>query len=103
MMMPMCPAGFMVFPVIFLLSLSFFILVALSNVKTQALKVFGYVIVALIWLAAVLVFAGGACRMTKGMHPLRPSKKSMLKYPGMCITPGENPSEVMICPKAQKK
>jgi hypothetical protein len=93
----------MMFHVIFLLSLSFFILVVLSNVKTHALKVFGYVIVTIIWLATVLVFAGGVCKVAKGRHMRMPFKKSALKYPGMCIKQGDNPSEVMICPKAQKK
>ncbi len=103
MMRAMCPMGFMMFHVIFLLSLSFFILVVLANVKTHALKVFGYVIVAIIWLATALVFAGGVGKVARGRHMRAPFKNSALKYPGMCIKQGNDPSEVMICPKSQKK
>lgn len=105
MMRPfICPVGFMMFPIIFLLSLSFFILVVLANVKTQTLKTFGYVIVALIWLTTVAVFGGGMYKMSKFMRPgMHCKKNAMLKYPGMNIVPQADSSEVMICPKPKDK
>ncbi len=48
-----------------LLTVSFFILVVVRNIKEQALKSFGNVIVMLIWIAAALILVtgiyGGSC------------------------------------------
>jgi energy-coupling factor transporter transmembrane protein EcfT len=107
--MGLCPMIFLLIPVIFLLSLSFFVLVVLSSVKTQTLKVFGYVIVALIWLTGILVFAGGIYKGSKGMYPGMRMKNAMMKrYPGK---PGMkmdkfrqgDSAERIICPKMEKR
>ena len=97
--MSVCPMGFLFVPVILLLSLSFFILVALANVKTHTLKVFGYVIVTLIWLTTILVFAGGIYKMSKGMYPGMRMKKAAIKSPMLDKLQSGEYSELMVCPK----
>lgn len=110
--MALCSMALVLAPVIFLLSLSFFVLVVLANVKTHTLKVFGYVIVALIWLTTVLVFAGGVYKTAKGgmfpgMYPRPHSsmhmKTEMMKCAAMGMLEKGDSSEVIICPKAEKK
>lgn len=103
-----CPAVFMLFPIIFLLSLSFFILLVLANVKTQTLKIFGYIIVALIWLTTVLVFAGGVYKAAKRercpvMRPGMHMGKAMMKHPAMGMFEKGDNSEVIVCPKMEKR
>ncbi|MDD4955192.1 MAG: hypothetical protein PHP17_04040 [Candidatus Omnitrophica bacterium] len=102
-----CPVVFMLFPIIFLLSLSFFILLVLANVKTQTLKIFGYIIVALIWLTTVLVFAGGVYKAAKrdrhfGMHPGMHMGK-MIKHPAMGMFEKGDNAGVIVCPKMEKR
>jgi len=103
-----CPIGFVLFPIIGLLSLSFFILLVLTNVKTQALKIFGYIIVAIIWLTTVLVFAGGVYKTAKkdrcpGMRMGMHMKGPMVKHPIMDMIERGDSSDIVICPKANKK
>jgi len=103
MAMTLCSMVFLLLPVIFLLSLSFFVLVVLSNVKTHTLKVFGYVIVALIWLTTILVFTGGIYKTSKGMYPGMFMKRAMMKHPMMGVPQREGSSEGMMCPKMRQK
>jgi len=103
MIRALCPGAFLFFPIIFLLSLSFFILVVLANVKTQALKTFGYIIVALIWLATILAFAGGVYKTAKGMYPGMQMRKAMMRHPGMGMMDKGDSSEIVICPKMEHK
>jgi len=103
MVRALCPGASLFFPIIFLLSLSFFVLVVLSSVKTHALKTFGYIIVALIWLTTILVFAGGVYRTAKGVHPRMPMKKAMMKHPKMGMMNKGDSSEIIICPKMERK
>ncbi len=103
MVRALCPGVSLFFPVIFLLSLSFFVLVVLSSVKTHALKTFGYIIVALIWFTTILVFAGGVYRTAKGVCPGMHMKRTMMKHPKMGRMNKGNSSEIMICPKMKRK
>ncbi|MDD4183784.1 MAG: hypothetical protein PHT53_08230 [Candidatus Omnitrophica bacterium] len=103
MVRALCPGAFLFLPVIFLLSLSFFILVVLGSVKTQALKTFGYIIVALIWLTTILVFAGGVYRTAKGMYPGMCMRKAAMKHPTTWKMQKGNSSEMIICPKMERK
>jgi len=66
MMMGKLAAAFSLIPTTMELTLSFFVLVVLRKVEEQALKVFGYVIAALLWLCALLVFSSGVYFAAKG-------------------------------------
>lgn len=45
---------------VIVLTASFFVLFAVQKIEAQWLKIFGYVLAVLLWLAAALTFAGGA-------------------------------------------
>ena len=66
---------FAIIPTTVLLTISFFVLVVLRKIEVQGLKAFGYVIAALLWCSALLVFSlgiytlsTGRCIMPKMMH-----------------------------------
>jgi len=69
-MMKMCPL-LVIVPVSVLLTLSFFVLLALRKVEEKSLKAFGYVVVSFIWLAALVVFSGAVYKMAKGPMPMK--------------------------------
>jgi hypothetical protein len=79
MAMAPCSPIFSLIPFILLLSLSFFILVVIGNVKAQPLKIFGYVIVALSWIAALLIFSTCVCKQTRGMCPKMSMRGGMME------------------------
>jgi len=76
---------FSIIPTAALLTVSFFVLFALRKIETQGLKIFGYVVVALLWLAAILVFSAGVYTVTTGQHPAMCMMQEMMKSkkPGM--------------------
>ena len=53
-------------PIAVLLTVSFFVLVTLRKIEEKGLKAFGYVVVAFLWLAALIVFSGAIYRMAQG-------------------------------------
>lgn len=53
-------------PISLLLTVSFFVLLALRKVEGKALKAFGYVAAAFLWLAALVIFSGAVYKMAKG-------------------------------------
>jgi len=61
---------FAVIPAAVLLTISFFVLFAMRKIETQGLKAFGYVVAALLWLAAALVFSAGAYTLSTGKPPM---------------------------------
>ncbi|MFA5008066.1 MAG: hypothetical protein WC546_02475 [Candidatus Omnitrophota bacterium] len=100
---PLFPIILSLIPIVFLLSLSFFILVVLANVKTNALKIFGYVIIALIWLTTILVFGAGISRASKGRYPGMLMRKAIMEHQKMGMMPEEGSGEGMNCPKMKQK
>lgn len=54
-----------VVPISLLLTVSFFVLLIVNKVGVKALKVFGYVVASLLWLAAVVVFLTGFSMLVK--------------------------------------
>ena len=57
--MGMHSAVFALVHAVVLLTVSFFVLLALRKVDTQSLKVFGYAVAVLLWVSAALVFGKG--------------------------------------------
>jgi hypothetical protein len=70
---------FAVIPIALLLTVSFFVLLSLRKVEQQGLKAFGYVIAALLWLGAVLVFSAGVYTISTGRHPMMAVMQEMMR------------------------
>jgi len=72
-----------------LLTVSFFVLFSLRKVETQGLKAFGYVVTALLWIAALLIFSAGLYSVSSGFTKGR-MMQGMLKarMSGMVSGPG---------------
>ncbi len=105
-----------IIPVTGLLTVSFFVLFALRKLEGSALKVFGYVITALLWLSALLAFSCGVytlstgkCPIMVGIHQMKMKMCPMMKggmmppmmqgegmKPGMgCMKQGKPEDQVM--------
>jgi hypothetical protein len=70
---------FAVIPIAVLLTISFFVLFAMRKIETQGLKAFGYVVAALLWLAALLVFSAGVYTLSTGRMPMKcPMMRQMM-------------------------
>ncbi len=68
-------------PMTLILTVSFFVLFALREVKSNVLKAFGYVIAALLWISALLIFSVGVYTLATGRSPMH---KMMQKHEMMC-------------------
>jgi mannose/fructose/N-acetylgalactosamine-specific phosphotransferase system component IIC len=62
-----------------ILTISFFVIFALRKVETKNLKMFGRVIVGLLWLGAILVFSVGIYITYKGKCKMRPMMQQMMQ------------------------
>ena len=71
-----------VIPATLLLTVSFFILVVLRKIESQALKVFAYVIIALLWFSTLLVLSLGIYTMSTGRHPMAGMMQKMMRGKG---------------------
>ena len=86
---------FAIIPATVLLTISFFVLFTLRTIKENALKVFGYVIVALLWTAALLTFLSGIYTVSTGKCLMKPMMQQMMKmHMQEMMQPGE-PSSMM--------
>jgi len=70
-------------PVTILLTISFFVLVTLRKNEAGALKVFGYVIAALLWVSAFMVLGTGLYTLSTGRCPMMVAMQQQMKA-GMC-------------------
>ncbi|MBF0522578.1 MAG: hypothetical protein HQL24_05925 [Candidatus Omnitrophica bacterium] len=69
---------FAIVPISVLLTISFFVLFAVRKVEIHGLKAFGYVVSALLWMAALLLFSGGIYMLSTGHHPMSGMMKEMM-------------------------
>lgn len=60
---------FAIVPTTLVLTVSFFVLFALRKIESNILKSFGYVIAALLWVSALLVFSSGVYTLSTGKCP----------------------------------
>ncbi|MFH0739241.1 MAG: hypothetical protein V2A59_05245 [Candidatus Omnitrophota bacterium] len=95
-----------ILPATILLTISFFVLVVLRKVEREGLKAFGYVVAALLWISALLVFSMGIYVLSKGKHPMmmggmKCSSPQMIKGPMMDSMMMHNSQGEQI--KAEKK
>lgn len=99
-MMGKFAAAFSIVPTTMVLTLSFFVLVVLRKVEERALKVFGYVIAALLWLCALLVFSSGIYFLAKGKCPMMYGIHRAMMGPGMMK--GMHSKQGLPCPSMQQ-
>ena len=67
-----------IIPATVLLTISFFVLFALRKVEAAGLKAFGYVVAALLWLGALMVFSLGIYTVSTGRHPMMSIMQGMM-------------------------
>ena len=75
---------FALIPATVLLTISFFVLVVARKIESHALKVFGYVVAAFLWLGVTLIVTAGMLVIATGRSPC----KGMAKFgnrPMMCM------------------
>ena len=104
----MCMMGglgccFSLIPATVLLTISFFVLVSLQKIVSEKLKLFGIVVVILLWFSALLVFSSGiyASGATRGffrcpMVEMMKGRRALMnreQAPGMPIPPRMQGSE----------
>ncbi len=70
---------FAIIPTAVLLTISFFVLFTLHTIKAKGLKVFGYVVTVLLWIAAALVLSAGIYTVSTGRHPMKCMMQEMKK------------------------
>ena len=73
-----------IIPTTVLLTVSLFVLVVLRKVENQGIKAFGYVVAALLWLSALLVFSTGIYTLAKGRAPMCCPMHAMMMKDKMC-------------------
>ncbi len=74
-------------PTTILLTISFFVLVILRKSEGQGLKAFGYVVAALLWVSALLVFSMGIYVLSTGRHPMMGMMGGMKWYGSSMMKP----------------
>lgn len=76
-----------VIPIAILLTISFFVLLAIRTIEEKGLKAFGYLAVSFLWLATLVVFSGAVYRMAKGsdfaMKRMMQQKMEMMRQDKM--------------------
>jgi len=77
---------FALIPTTVLLTISFFVLLVVSNIEKKGLKAFGYVVAALLWASALLVFSAGIYTLSTGRHH------------GMCMMQGAMMGKMSMMP-----
>ena len=87
-----------ILPATIILTTSFFVLVITRKTEGQGLKAFGYVVAALLWICALLVFSVGIYVLSTGRHPMirmmedmKCSGSQMMKGPMMMQQPQGEP------------
>jgi hypothetical protein len=83
-------------PVAALLTASFFVLFTLRKIEEKGLKNFGYLVVGLLWLAALVVFLGAVYKGSAAMKYAMQPKMNMDYMRSMMPRPG---SAGMVMPE----
>ncbi|MFA5144697.1 MAG: hypothetical protein WC723_01630 [Candidatus Omnitrophota bacterium] len=81
-----------IIPATVLLTISFFVLLALRKAEAAGLKAFGYVIAALLWVGVLLVLSMGSYTLSTGRCPMKEMMKCQMK--GMMMD-GKAPMPMM--------
>ncbi len=82
-------------PIALLLTVSFFVLVTLRKIEEKALKVFGYVVVGFLWLAALVVFSSAVYKMAQGPAVMKGMMQKKMKCMSQMMQK-DNPTGMMM-------
>jgi len=89
-------------PISVLLTVSFFVLFTLQKIEEKALKVFGYVVVSFLWLAALVVFSGAVYKTAQGSGIMKARMQQKMKMDCMSqMMQKGNPPAMMMPEKDQ--
>ncbi|MDI6606468.1 MAG: hypothetical protein QME65_04950 [Candidatus Omnitrophota bacterium] len=81
-------AVYSIVPVVVLLAISFFVLLAARRAeKDRALKLFGYTVAALLWLTALVVFSTGVYVYSRGYRAMNCMGKMKMHGPMPSMMP----------------
>jgi len=92
---------FTIVPTTVLLTISLFVLLALRKVEQAGIKAFGYVVAALLWVSALLVFSSGIYTLSTGRCPMKEMMKCHRMQQGM-MQQGQMPPMPMMQGQAKK-
>ncbi|MBI4706584.1 MAG: hypothetical protein HY761_01485 [Candidatus Omnitrophica bacterium] len=70
---------FAIVPTTLLLTVSFFVLLAVRKIEAQGLKAFGYVVAAFLWISSLLMLSGGIFTVATGKPLMRCPMMEMMK------------------------
>jgi len=73
-----------IIPTAILLTISLFVLLALRKVESEGLRAFGFVVAALLWVSAAIIFGAGVYTMATGRHPVM----NMMRHMGGAMNQG---------------
>jgi hypothetical protein len=82
---------FAIIPSTLLLTVSFLVLVVMRKVEEKGLRAFGFVVVALLWASALLVFSAGIYTLSTGRHPAVCLMQEMMKGKKQMMHQGRMP------------
>jgi len=85
---------FALVPVAVLLTISFFVLLVLRKIEDSGLRIFGYVVATLLWIAAALVFMVGVYTFSSGQAPMGCMMSQMMGQK-MPVMMGRTPEGMM--------
>ncbi len=71
---------FAIIPTTMLLTVSFFVLFTSRKIESSGLKAFGWVVIALLWLGALLTFSMGVYTISTVRHPMMKFMHEMKEY-----------------------
>jgi len=60
-----------IMPVSLLLTLSFFVLLSIRKAETKGLKIFGYVVVGILWVGILAIILGGVYKIAKDGYQVK--------------------------------
>jgi hypothetical protein len=83
---------FAIVPTTLVLTVSFFVLFTLRKVESNVLKSFGYIVAALLWVSALLLFSSGVYTLSTGKCPMQ---KMMMQKQAM-IRSGMMDKQIMM-------
>jgi len=66
-------------PTSVLLTISFFVLFTLRKAEQNSLKIFGYVVIVLLWISAALILGGAIYAVVTGRQPIIPMMPDMMR------------------------
>ena len=83
-----------VVPISLLLTLSFFVLLSIGKAQTKGLKIFGFVVAAILWLSVSAIILGGVYGLIKGGNKAKCMMHKKMMMQGVQGMPGMHPEQM---------